>query len=81
MLSDRSLYRVYSILKESQRVKGEHAHLQKEEAKAQELQFYQEVVQSNMPSTQINSLRVSFHAQYMPQWGYPSQPAYQQFMS
>ncbi len=81
VLSDRSLYGVYSISEESRRVKGEYAHLQEEEAKAQELQFYQEVVQSNMPSTQINSLRASFHAQYMPQWGYPSQPAYQQSMS
>ncbi|SLM37519.1 hypothetical protein LPUS_07377 [Lasallia pustulata] len=65
--SDRSLYRVYSISEESRRAKGEYIHLQEEAAKAQELQFYREVVQRNMPTTQIDSLKASFHAQYMPQ--------------
>ncbi|SLM39631.1 Zinc finger, CCHC-type [Lasallia pustulata] len=77
VLWDRSLCGVYSISEESRRAKGEYIHLQEEAAKAQELQFYREVVQRNMPTTQINSLKASFHVQYMPQWGYPSQPSSQ----
>ncbi|SLM35380.1 hypothetical protein LPUS_04637 [Lasallia pustulata] len=73
--SDRSLYGVYSISEESRRAKGEYIHLQEEAGKAQEVQVFSEGGQRNMPTTQIDLLKASFHAQYMPQWGHPSQPS------
>lgn len=62
------------MAEDSWRAKEECIRLQKEEAKAQELQFYRELVQRNMPTPQIESLKATFNAQYLPQWGYTAYP-------
>ena len=56
VLQERSLLSIYTMAEESRSAKAEYLHLQEEVAMAQELQFYREVVQRNMPSPQINSL-------------------------
>ncbi|KAA6409290.1 MAG: hypothetical protein FRX48_06843 [Lasallia pustulata] len=69
----QSLLGLYTIAEECRRAKVEYLRLQEEVARAQELQFYREVVQRNMPTVQIDSLRASFQALSMPSWGYSGQ--------
>ncbi|SLM37975.1 Ribonuclease H-like domain [Lasallia pustulata] len=75
--ADRSLFEVYMVAEESRRSKAEYALLQEEDARAQEFQFYKDVVHRNMPSVQIDSLKASFQAN-SPHWGYQNQSHPQQ---
>ena len=55
--ADHSLIEVYTLAEEFRWVKAEYTRLQKEVAKSQKLQFYQEMIQCNMPATQIEALK------------------------
>ena len=62
-----SLHRVYKAAEKAQRVKMKYEHLQKEFTLTHNLHFYRDVVQWNMPSAWINSLRATYQAHLLPQ--------------
>ena len=83
--ANRSLHGVYEAAEEARRVKMEYEHLQEEFTLAHDLHFYRDVVQRNMPSARIDSLRATYQARLLPQtnqqawpevpgYGYPSAP-------
>ncbi len=77
---DRSLRMLYDVAETARRVNLEIQKLFEEEAKENELQFYKEIAQRNMPRTQIDALRASYQTSREPQhqqfqsWSYRSDP-------
>jgi hypothetical protein len=73
---DRSLLGDYTAAEEAQRAKVELRKLQEEQRKLKDLEFYKGLVQRNMPSQQIEALRVAFHSPEAASWSslipYPS---------
>lgn len=74
VMSDHSLLGVYTVAEESRKAKAEYSKVQEEVARTQELQFLRDLVQRNMPTFQVDSLRAAYHVQMMPQWGYQNLP-------
>ncbi|KAF6238772.1 hypothetical protein HO173_003279 [Letharia columbiana] len=58
---DRSLRLLYDVAESTRRVNIEIQKLFEDEAKENELQFYKDLAQRNMPATQIDALHASYH--------------------
>ena len=72
--ADHSFIDVYTLTEESRQMKVEYTWLQKEVVKSQKLQFYWELIQCNMPATQIEALKMFYNASMISQWGYHQSP-------
>ena len=59
---DRSLKHIYNLAEEARRTNLEIRKLDDEKKKADELQFYKDIAQRNMSTTQIEALRATYHA-------------------
>lgn len=77
--TDRSLRMLYDVAESTRRVDLEIEKLFEDEAKENELQFYKEIAQRNMPKTRIDALRAIYHAKAQGRNDYPSyqSPSYQ----
>lgn len=74
---DRSLRSVYHIAEEARRINEEIQRLYDEESKTDELQFYKDLVQKNLPQHQLASLLASLQASKQSQAQKP--PHYQRW--
>lgn len=81
---DRSMRMLYDVAEATRRINAEMQKLFEEESKENELQFYKDIAQRNMPGTQIDALRASYQASKAPQnssqyqqWSFHTDPPQQ----